>query len=454
MVYDEKGAGVEGASVALRSLDAASSYSATVTTRGGSWVANGVPEGVQIEAVVSRPGWTRRTRVVALQAGAATRNVLNFGASANASAADDTAGAAYFVSDYPELASAAPDAATTRAEKLAYKLRFSEALDADSRQRVEDAFALDAPPVAAELMPDGLSALERASRVVFKKGSTFRDGRVRLAFAWNAAGDELGVTLDAPLRRLEDDRLAYRFQLVRSEGADLIEDASGNVLGLTAPAVGEAYFGVRKASLVVATTDITATLRWQATHQRTASFEVEKDEAGPVLKAVAVSTRTRSDHGNAEFYQIELMFSEPMRVFPDEKGYAASLLDLGNYVFAMSDKTLDGVDLSNGTPGTFDAATQTATDFDTAFARAQAAFQFAPDASPGTDAATDVFVEPSDDSPAAVNVFVPKAALPSGLKHVKVLVRKAVIDPAGNAVSEANAKAATNTADNAALGTF
>ncbi|MEB3328243.1 MAG: carboxypeptidase-like regulatory domain-containing protein [Candidatus Sericytochromatia bacterium] len=454
MVYNEQGAAVEGASVALRSLDAARPFSATVTTRAGSWVANGVPEGVQIEAVVSKAGWTRRTRVVALQAGSATRNVLNFGAAPGASGPDDTAGAAYFVSDYPELASAVPDAASVRAERLSYTLRFSEALDADSRQRVDEAFALDAPPAAAGLMPEGLSALERASRVVLKKGATFRNGRARLAFSWNEAGDALTVTLDAPLRRLEDDRLAYRFQLVRPEGAGLIEDASGNVLGLTAPAVGEAYFGVRKSSLVVAATDTTAALRWQATHQRTASFEVEKDEAAPVLQAVAVTSRTRADHGNGEFYQVELTFSEPMRVYPDEKGYAASLVALDNYVFAMSEKTLDGVDLAKGTPGAFDAATQTAAAFDATFARPQAAFQLVPDADPATPAATDVFVEPSDDSPNAVNVFVPKAALPPGLKHIKVLVRKAVVDPAGNGVSEANAKPATNTADNVVLGTF
>ncbi|MEB3220810.1 MAG: hypothetical protein VKS61_01910 [Candidatus Sericytochromatia bacterium] len=453
-VYDEKGATVDGASVALRSLDPGSPYSVTVTTRSGNWVANGVPEGVQIEATVTLSGWTRRTRVVALQAGAATRNVLNFGSAAGAAGTDDTAGAPYFISNYPEIAAAVPDAATARAEKLAYKLRFSEPLDGDSRLRVVDAFSLDAPPVATELMPDGLTALERASRVVFKKGSTFRDGRARLDFAWNAANDELTVTLDAPLRRLDDDRVAYRFQLVRPDGADLIEDASGNVLGLTAPGVGEAYFGVRKASLVVGGTDTTAALRWQATHQRTASFEVEKDETSPVLKAVAVTTRTRSDHDNGEFYQLELTFSEPMRVYPDDKGFAASLVDLDNYVFAMSDKTLDGVDLSKGTPGTFNAATQSAADFDAAFARTQAAFQFAPDAAPATRSATDVFIEPSDDSPSAVNVFVPRAKLPTGLKHVKVLVRKAVLDPAGNAVSEANAKAATNTADNVALGTF
>jgi hypothetical protein len=454
MVYDEKGAAVEGVTVTLRSLDAASPYTATVTTRAGSWVANGVPEGVQIEATASRSGWTRRTRVVALQAGAATRNVLNFGATPGGPTADDPSGPAHFLSDYPEVVSAVPDASTVRGEKLAYKLRLSEPLEAEARRLVEEAFALDTAPVASDLMPDGLTALERASRVVIKKGVTFRDGRVRVAFAWNTAGDELAVTFDAPLRRLDDDRLAYRFQLVRPEGAELIEDASGNVLGLTAPAVGEAYFGVRKSSLVVAATDTTPALRWQATHQRTASFELEKDGAVPVLQAVAVSTRTRTDHGNAEFRQLELTFSEPMRVFPDEKGYAATLVDLGNYVFAMSDKALDGVDLSKGTPGTFNAATQTAAEFEAAFGRTQAAFRFAPDDAPGTRAATDVFVEPSDESPNVVNVFVPVAALPTDLKHVKVLVKKAVVDPAGNAVSEANAKSATATADNVALGTF
>jgi hypothetical protein len=454
LVFDEKGATVEGATVTARSLDTTQPYSVTATTRAGSWVVNGVPEGVQVEVTVSRAGWTRRTRVVALQAGAATRNTLNFGALPGATAPDDLAGAAHFISDQPELASASPDAGTLRGEKLSYKLRFSEPLDADNRLRVEDAFALDAAPVPSDLMPDGLTAFERASRVVIKKGASFRAGRARVAFAWNEAADELAVTFDAPLRRLEDDRVAYRFQLVRPEGAGLIEDGNGNVLGLVAPAVGDAYFGVRKGSLVVAPTDTTASLRWQSTHQRTASFEVEKDAVEPLLQAVAVTRRTLADRGNAAFYQLDLTFSEPMRVYPDEKGYAASLVKLDNYVFAMSEKALDAVDLSKGTPGTFDAATQSAATFDATYSRPQAPFRFADDADPATKDATDVFVQPSDDSPKVVSVYVPVAALPVGLKHVKVLARRAIVDPAGNGLSEANAKPATNTADNVVLGAF
>jgi hypothetical protein len=453
-VYDDRGAAVEGARVVVRSLDAAVPFTATAATRVGSWVVNEVPVGVQLEVEATRAGWTRRNRVVALQAGTAVRNTLNFGAAPGVADAADPTGAAYFLSDHPEVVSAAPDAATVRGETLLYKLRLSEPLDAANRRRLENAFSLDTTPAPAELMPAGLSALQRASRIELKRGSAFRGGRATLGFTWNAAGDEVTVGLQAPLRRMDEERLAYRLQLVRTEGEDLIEDATGRVLGLVAPGVGEGYWAVRKGSLVTAAADTSATLRWQATHQRTATFEVERDAVAPTLAGVAVTTVTRAERGDAGYYRVQLTFSEPMRVFPDDRGYAASVVDPANYVLAFSSNKLDGVDLTRGTPLIWDTAARDAAAFATEIAAPKAAFRFAAPADPAVPRATDVFLAPSDDAAAAVDLFVPKAALPADVAHVRVLVRRAVQDPAGNGVSEARFERETALADNIREATF
>ena len=49
------------------------------TSADGSWVVNNVPEGVNVEVVASKQGWTSRRRVASFQASANERRMMDFG---------------------------------------------------------------------------------------------------------------------------------------------------------------------------------------------------------------------------------------------------------------------------------------------------------------------------------------------------------------------------------------
>lgn len=450
-VYDEAGATVEGAEIALKSLDTRVPFSATATTAGGNYVVNDVPVGVQLEMTVSKAGWTRRVRVTSLQAKVTQRNTMDFGSPLSGASADDPAGAAHFISNYPEIVSATPGSSPIDPENLVYKVRFSEALDKDNQALVEDALQIDTAAAPTDLIPVGpFTATEKSARIKIEEGSSFLDGSKKVVFTWNAEGTELTLTFNAALRALGDDDKSYRVQFIRDAGDDEIKDADGNILGAIATATGASYTAVKKADLIISSTDNTGDLRWQATHQKSSSFEIKEDKVDPVIKAVATSKIKRADRNNTEFYQFELTFSEPMHVYPDAMGYDDSLAEPSNYTFAISDDELDGVDLEDAVAINFNAEASSATDFQNNVADPTAAIKFTETA----DATDSVFIEPSEVDSKAINFFVPSSIIPGGMKYIKVKVDTAVKDPAGNGVSEKNKKASDLTADNIFLGNF
>ena len=69
-----------------------------------------------------------------------------------------------------------------------------------------------------------------------------------------------------------------------------------------------------------------------------------------------------------------------------------------------------------------------------------------------TDEPDDVFIEPSDEDPKVVSIFLPKGMLPTDLEEIKVLVEPDVKDPAGNMVSEDNEDTTKRLADNVVVG--
>ncbi|MEB3223043.1 MAG: carboxypeptidase-like regulatory domain-containing protein, partial [Candidatus Sericytochromatia bacterium] len=139
-VRNEKGATVDGATVTVKSLNPSITYSATAQTTDGSYVVNNVPEGVNVEVVVTKDGYTTRRRVQSFQQSATgQKNLLNFGAQTGAQGED---GGAYFISDYPEIAMTTPehDAKGVDGTKLSFKVVLSEAIDEDSRDAFEKNF--------------------------------------------------------------------------------------------------------------------------------------------------------------------------------------------------------------------------------------------------------------------------------------------------------------------------
>lgn len=443
-VYDEKGSTVDGATVTVRSLSEGSPFEATTEVVRGTYILKAVPEGVQLEVSVGRPGWTRRSRVTVLQAVSGVVNEMDFGSLASETRSE---GAPYFISDYPEVVSALPTPETRNAETVSYSVRFSEPLGEAARELVERAFQIDSLPSPVELQPAGLSPVQKAERVALIRGSSFLDSTVRLEMAWDDAQEQLRVTFPVPLRQSKDETVGYRFQLLRRQGDGLIEDAGGRALGVVSPDEGQAYFAVRKGDLALAAADTTGELRWQATHQRSSSFAVEKDTVPPVLQGV---TANEASQGGVPYYRFDLTFSKPMRVYPDERGYTESLTNLENYVFALSTRTLDGVKM-DGDVGTF-TTDDTAANFVLGFADPRRPFTFVDPAD--SDETNDAYVRIKTTDPKVVSVYVPRAALPTNLSQVKVRVKKDLLDPAGNGMSEANVKSDTNTADNIVTGRF
>ena len=130
-MYDEEGATVDGALITVKSLDSSVPYTATATTSQGSWVVNNVPEGANVEVVASKDGYTTRRRTSSFQKSATgTKNTVNFGAAGGNAATDsaDAIGEAYYISDYPEIASTepAPDPTGLDNQKLTFNVRVSQ----------------------------------------------------------------------------------------------------------------------------------------------------------------------------------------------------------------------------------------------------------------------------------------------------------------------------------------
>jgi hypothetical protein len=414
-VYDEAGATVSGAKVKIRSLSTSTPFETTVDVTGGSYVANGVPAGAQIEITASKDGWTSRTRVESLLDSTGDANIVNFGGALNEQV--DPESAPYFISDYPEVVSAS---ATRTDAKLTYVVRLSEPLDQDNRRRFENAFSVTAP--------DGEGGI-----VTLRKDSAFLDDRVLAKMTWDATGAILTYEFEAPLLARTTDETRYTLTLSRAEGESIIEDASGHRLGFIETPGGSTYARAFKLSAPGAPADSSATARWTAAHTGSASFTVPEDDTKPTL----VSVSGNAIQSGGDKFRFSLTFSEPMQVYPGAPvGAAASALVLNNYLFALSEDDLNGIDM-DGTPITVANALQAQAAMD-----AESVFNFDAAGATVTHSTTDAKV---------VHVTVNRDLVPTAAKFFKVRVEN-VQDPADNIIATGNEVAADNTADNIKMG--
>ncbi|MEB3328246.1 MAG: carboxypeptidase-like regulatory domain-containing protein [Candidatus Sericytochromatia bacterium] len=390
MVYDEAGAAVEGATVTVTSLDAAVPYGATVKTTAGSYVVNDVPEGANVEVVVTKPGWTTRRRVGSFQQRATgEKNTMDFGYTGvrqpllgytlhQVQAEPLPDGAAYFISDYPEIAATTPehDARGLDPSKLAIKVTLSEPLDADSRDAFDDAFhVVPANAQAATLhddvagrettandgLDDGASGDRIASfTYTLNAGDTFLgSSRNRVRATWNAEGTEVTYTFEGGNLQTDDSEPAA-YQAMLFAGAEKIEDADGHQLGTNSagafqwPAAGQPLYNVFKDTELALTpygnvfyrlAAVAADPRWGETHQTAVAFEFNEDETDPRLTDVSFI----EDDNDA---RLALTFSEPLAAYAGS-GRATinpALYELANYSFMVGARAgdLDGEQLDGG----------------------------------------------------------------------------------------------------------
>lgn len=362
-VYDQRGAAIGGATVVARSLDAAAPYYREVRTDAGSFVLNGVPEGVNVELTAMRAGWTTRRRVVAFQGQATRRHEVRFGAP---DAEGD--GAAHFLAPYPEIVRTEPADGDVGVDARGgtWALHLSEPLGAEDRRRFEAAFRLlpadDAAaggaPVtdlrdhedAAYPLAVAIDGVPAVAPYAVRKGSVFRaDPDTRAAFTWSADGRVATLRFGGPLLTAADDDAAYQIALVSGGEAQRIRDVDGDQLGTDAtgslgayPARGELVLSAFLADHlaladVAGLADGGEAEGWAATHANAIRFEVARDEAAPELLGVVAGAQ-------GDDTRIELRFSEPLAAYDGTGGgfqhprVGDDAADLANYTFAVAAK--------------------------------------------------------------------------------------------------------------------
>jgi hypothetical protein len=434
-VYNEAGAVVEGATVTVKSLDARAAYNATLTASAGHYVTNNVPVGVQLQITVSKPNWTSRTRVTALQANVSQRNTLNFGG--QNSNADDAGGAPYFISNYPEIASTVPAPETSKGEKLSYKLRVSEPLDDVNKRRLENAIQI--------------SSSTPTPAITINKNSSFLSGREKVTLTWNAENTELTIAFNVPLRTQRTDKRTYSLSLTRATGDDLIVDGENNVLGFVAPNAGSSYTrAIKLASLKFTGSEANANDRWASTHTAGSGFDVAKNDTKPTVASVSGGVVTTA---GAEYERFEITFDRAMLTYPERtsttgpSGFGKTLIgtsdtvtDLANYAFAISDLPIKGLDMDKivANPKAIDG---------TATAATVQGYMSSLTPFKATDT-NRVHAQISASDPKVVQIDVLRSLIPANARFVRVRVDSAVLGPSGNRVSEANKSTTDFTADN------
>jgi hypothetical protein len=497
MVYDEKYATVDGATVTFRSLDKSVPYEATVQTTAGSYVLNNVPEGANVEAVVTKAGWTSRRRVQSFQKRATgEKNTLNFGAARTTVTAVTYSlaqveatvpdGAAYFISNYPEIAATTPehDAKGLDPSKLAIKVTLSEPLDEDSRDAFDDAFHIVPANAQAAAKFVDVAALETTTNsgqddgvqgafdpttafsYTLSEGNTFLGStRNRVRAMWNPAGTEVVYTFEGGNLQTDDNDPA-EYQAVLFAGGEKVEDADGNQLGTNDhgafewPGAGVICNAFKDTELTLAPLQIapyrlfngtTYDTVWGQTHQTAVSFEFKEDEVDPKLMAVDLVE-------DEDDVRIQLTFSEPMAAY---KGsglgtVSPSIYYLRNYSFMLGAKAgdLDGESLDGG------IQYNSATDLDggTPDFTAEQEFSFVADESigayedgagsptlagvgkdlDGAQGAT-VAIEVDPDAPTNVNIWIRNGrTMFEGFRTIKARV-EGVSDPSGNSITGTDA---------------
>lgn len=468
-VYDHTGATVNRATVSARSLDATAPFYREVQTADGSFVLNGVPEGVNVELVASRAGWTTRRRVATFQGQTTERHEVNFGAAGG----ERRDGAAHFLAPFPEIVRTEPADGADNVETGAgvYRLYLSEALGAEDQRRFEAAFRiLPANDVAnggvagsttdlrtiedaAYPLVQAIDGVAGVAPYVVRKGSVFRnDPDTRAAFSWSASGQEVTFRFGGPLLVASDEETAYQLAFVSGGEDQRIRDQEGDQLGTshtgsltTYPARGDLLLSVFAAD-DLALRDIGGLVAdgeeaaWASTHLNAVRFSTWRDTSPPELLGVVAGTQ-------GDDARIELRFSEPLAAYDGSAGgfmhprVGDDAGDLENYTFAVSTRSsrIDDVSLDGDRPTLVDprvTASLSASDLrDTELGFDAAAF-----VTSRTGAATgSVLIEIDPFDPRRVTLVVIDRAdfFDPALSHLKVRAR--IGDPAGNSVSEHDA---------------
>lgn len=409
-VYDENGVGVDGSTVTVRSLDTSVPYTATALTSQGSWVVNSLPEGADVEIVASKPGWTSRRRVGTYQTNANVKNTVNFGGPADPA---DPIGAAYFISDYPEVVSVDPgdDASGADEGSVRYRLTLSEPLDKANQARFADALRLfpanrsAAPendgsgggagfadlqgqsvstttttpqldravdpdpgqgyaPVAPPNHPVAGVQPQASTRLPWdysiKNGTSFLgDATVHASVTWDATGTIAELDFPAPL--IADHLAQARYQVGLVAPGERIVDAHGLQLGLDArgsqstyPLAGLLLHAAFEQPVLPAELPAGATgaMRWIATHQDAARFAVKADADPIKLLSAAYAANVGASS------RFELTFSKPLAGYNGRPGghvadalRTASVLDALSLVVSDHPGGTAGVDLKGGQAG-------------------------------------------------------------------------------------------------------
>ncbi|MEB3328245.1 MAG: carboxypeptidase regulatory-like domain-containing protein [Candidatus Sericytochromatia bacterium] len=445
-VRNEKGATVDAATVTVTSLDASVPYTATVQTTDGSYVVNNVPEGANVEVIVTKDGFTSRRRVQSFQQSATgQKNILNFGVQTGAA---DTDGAAYFISDYPEIASTTPehDDKGVDPTKLSFKVVLSEAIDEDSRDAFEKNFHIfpanteaggsTAADIEGQEVAGAITATSTASLAYFlREGNTFLGSSTnKVKASWNAAGTEVTYTFDGNLQTDDNEAAEYQAALF-AVTSDKIEDAKGNMLGTNAagnfamPTTNELIYNSFK-DPDLAGDD------WAETHKSAITFELKTDETDPKLTGVEVVEDDQD-------LRIELTFSEPMAAYAGsgQANISETVFDLSNYSFMLGEKSgdlnnedLEGNGVTESLPYSFTTA-----DAKAEFSFAATGPDFATNGDLDANAVASVAIEVEPDAPSQVNIWIRNGAnLFDGFRSIKARV-EGVTDPAGNNITATDA---------------
>lgn len=468
-VYDHRGATIDAASVVARSLDAAAPYYREVRTADGSYVLNGVPEGVNVEIVATRGGWTTRRRVATFQGQSSDRHTVNFGTPDG----ERRDGAAHFLAPFPEIVRTEPGDGDEDVAVAAgtYRLYLSEPLRAEDQRRFEAAFRIlpandvayggiansttDLRDLEDEDFPiaKAIDGVAGVAPYTVRKGSVFRnDPDTRATFTWSASGQEVTFRFGGPLLMASDDEAAYQMVLVSGGEDQRIRDDDGDQLGTDDtgslsgyPARGDmilSAFVAENLALrdVGGLDDDSDEAAWAATHTNVVRFTAGRDTTTPELLGVVAGIQ-----GNDA--RIELRFSEPLAAYDGASGgfihprLGDDADDLGNYTFAVATKStkIEDIDLDGDDATAVDprvTATLAASEL------RNTELRFAPGAyveSRTGAAAGSVLIEVDAFDPRRVILVVLDRPdfFDAALSHLKVRAR--IGDPAGNTIRDHDA---------------
>jgi hypothetical protein len=348
-VRDLAGAPLTGVTVTARSLEATTAFEAAARTGAdGRWKLDGLPPaGTMLEVWARGPGLTARRQVTTVGTGA---TALTFGGTG--------AGAAYFLSDRPEVTAVEPvPDGELGAAAVRLRLALSHALTPESQARftaalrlmpANDAAARGSTDLSrrprshpAALRPEGLGAwaLQDDSRLT-------RRSSVRARVSWEADGQAATLTFGGALPT-GSARGRYQLLLV-SDGRPLV-DRAGRALG-TGPG-GEAASALEPGQVLLgaflapdpdlaAVTGLpagSADARWAGTHDAALGFWVPRDDAPPDMVAFEIE-EAGSDT------RLRLTFDEPLVAFDgsDEgrrgPGTGLAAADLGGLTFLVAER--------------------------------------------------------------------------------------------------------------------